>query len=115
MCKAMFNCQARLQQVFTLATARLARGCALMASYFPNHAAGTLQDRGEAPADASYAQVLAGLQLISTLAAAQLFDSLLSWRKASLKLTSTQQSDQVTILRKRVRRHKTLLRDLLNV
>ena len=76
-----------------------------MAQSYPYHAAGTLQDRGDAPADASYAQVLAGLQLISTLAAAQLFDALLSWRKASLKLTSTQQSDQVTILRKRVRRH----------
>ena len=46
--------------------------------------------------------MLAGLQLISTIAAAQLFDALLSWRKASLKLTSTQQSDQITILRKRV-------------
>ena len=61
-----------------------------------------MQDRGEAPADLGYGRVLAGLQLISTLAAAQLFDALLTWRKASLKLTSTQQSDQITILRKRV-------------
>ncbi len=65
----------------------------------PTH---TLQDRGEAPAGLGYGRVLAGLQLISTLAAAQLFDALLTWRKASLKLTSTQQSDQITILRKRV-------------
>ena len=61
-----------------------------------------VQDRGEAPADLGYDQVLAGLQLISALAAAQLFDALLTWRKASLKLTSTQQSDQIAILRKRV-------------
>lgn len=60
------------------------------------------QDRSEAPADSGYNQVLAGLQLISELAAAQLFDALLTWRKASLKLASTQQSDQITILRKRV-------------
>ena len=62
-----------------------------------------VQDRGEAPAGLGHDQVLAGLQLISTLAAAQLFDALLTWRKASLKLTSTQQSDHITILRKRVR------------
>ena len=63
-----------------------------------------MQDRGEGPANLGYEKVLAGLQLVSTLAAAQLFDALLAWRKASLKLTSTQQSDQITILRKRVRR-----------
>lgn len=62
-----------------------------------------MQDRGEGPANLGYEKVLAGLQLVSTLAAAQLFDALLSWRKASLKLTSNQQSDQITILRKRVR------------
>jgi hypothetical protein len=62
-----------------------------------------MQDRGEGPANLGYEKVLAGLQLVSTLAAAQLFDALLAWRKASLKLTSTQQSDQITILRKRVR------------
>ena len=80
-----------------------------MAQGLLDNAASKVQDRGEAPADASYAQVLAGLQLISTLAAAQLFDALLSWRKASLKLTSTQQSDQVTILRKRVRGRELFL------
>ena len=62
-----------------------------------------MQDRGEVPANLGYEKVLAGLQLVSTLAAAQLFDALLAWRKASLKLTSTQQSDQIAILRKRVR------------
>jgi hypothetical protein len=61
-----------------------------------------MQDQGEGPASLGYEKVLAGLQLVSTLAAAQLFDVLLAWRKASLKLTSTQQSDQITILRKRV-------------
>ena len=76
----------------------LAHGTALN----PDTPTQSVQDRGEAPADLDYGRVLAGLQLISTLAAAQLFDALLTWRKASLKLTSTEQSDQLTILRKRV-------------
>ncbi len=60
-----------------------------------------MQDRGEVAPDPVYGKVLAGLHLVSRYAAIPLLDSLLTWRKESLKAAA--RAPELVVLRKRVR------------
>ncbi|EIE19264.1 hypothetical protein COCSUDRAFT_48883 [Coccomyxa subellipsoidea C-169] len=59
-----------------------------------------MQDRGEVAPDPVYGKVLAGLHLVSRYAAIPLLDSLLTWRKESLKAAA--RAPELVVLRKRL-------------